>query len=221
MISRRRAFWSFAILLGAVGLITPVTANAAAFTITDSGCCFIDMSPVQVSSPVTIANFDPATISFASLYAVQFTFTINNYTCSGCQSPSLETIGFAGNETLCNSATPGPTPCSGPTGTTYSILGSTCQMSITGNGTASTGICLVNSMDLADINSAFSSGANTLSVFFQGPGNAPIVNFCATNCSAMAIFYPTAADVGVPEPATIGLMATGIGLCLAFRRRRA
>jgi hypothetical protein len=227
-------FLRLTILVGG-GFLMALPVQASSLMLSDSGCCSIDMSPVQVSAPVTIASFDPSLPSWIigpspSFYAVDFSFTANTYTCTvasppGCAAPSVETIELDGNE------------MEGTTGLgdLQHITDSNCQISITPAHPSSvpydTGICLVNSTDVGMISSAFNlsgtnatnpvnlTGAGVLSVAFQGPGNAPEVTFCAANCTATVTFYQTAADVA-PEPGTVGLGLVGLALLFGLRRLR-
>jgi hypothetical protein len=206
----RKPSWTF--LMVATSLVATVPVSASPFSISSSGSGFVDMNPEQVSSPITIANFDPV-FPLSTFAAVEFTFTINGYTCDGCASPSSETILFAGDQAL----------DAQPDGSQVGF-NTPCKVSITGNtapgSPADSGICVANSTDVTNIINAFNmNSANILSVSFQGPGNAPTVTFCGANCTATVTFFQ-ASDLAAPEPATMGLTAIGIvSFGIALRRR--
>jgi hypothetical protein len=213
-------FLGLAILVGG-GFLTVLPVQASSFTISDSGCCSIDMNSIPVSSPITVAEFDPAPPSWIlgpspSFYAVDFSFTVNDYLCGGCTVPSVAIIEFDGNEAPGTMLPPG----------LQVITGSTCEISITDNGTYNTGICLVNSTDVTNISNAFNlGGADNLSVDpLEMPGlsngQTPNATFCVVgaSCTATVTFYQTAADVA-PEPATVAMEIVGLALCFGMRRR--
>lgn len=205
-------------VLAALALLAGAPAGASTFNITDIGCCNIDMGSIPVSSPVTVAEFDPLPPSWIlgpspSFYAVEFSFTVSDYQCGSCGLPtSVATIEFDGDETPGTALPPG----------LVAIGGSTCALNINGNGTFDTGVCLVSSSDVTNLSNAFNlNGADTLSVDpLVKNGNTPNAAFCVVGaaCTASVTFYQTAGDVA-PEPATIGMGIAGLALCFAFRRR--
>jgi hypothetical protein len=209
----------FAISLAAV-LLVALPVQASVFNITDTGCCSIDMNPIPVSSPITVASFDPLPPPWilgpsASFYAVDFSFTVSDYMCGSCTFPaSVATIEFDGDQSEGTMLPPD----------LKSITGSTCQLSITGNGTFDTGICLVNSTDVTNISNAFNvSSADTLSVDpLVTNGNTPSADFCVVGarCTASVTFYQTAADLA-PEPAAIAMEIAGLAFLFVLRRLRA